>query len=439
MAQTGWRKPTPGLVHADRLAQRGEQSAIPKSRAITAVKKISAAIGLKSQDMVLLDIFGAITQVQDWEKGRRPIIWPSNNMLMDQTGFSLSTLQRHIRKLCDAGVISIAESPNGKRWGRRDKDGVIIEAYGIDLAPLAARATEFESLYAELQVKRQVCTALNNMIKVTRRMIRAKIAMASESAFRGPWSALQDEYATLIQRLPTRKTASDKLQEILDWFKALKARVDEAFVIAVGQPEESDVQPDPQGADTGADSDPNSSNRTLTQTKNDVHTPTTPESQGVKRNGDVNERATGGIPESQTGEPAEKAEDVNMDIKWGAERTRRTDIDVPTLMAACPRFARDAHGLQGYLRDWNDVYRAAERLRSMIGITDEAWHVATRVLGHAVAAAAVALICDKYEGGEIRSPGGYLRGIVERARSGELHLDRSIFGRLSKIRDAEVG
>ena len=61
MAQTGWRKPTPGLVHADRLAQRGEQSAIPKSRAITAVKKISAAIGLKSQDMVLLDIFGAIT------------------------------------------------------------------------------------------------------------------------------------------------------------------------------------------------------------------------------------------------------------------------------------------------------------------------------------------------------------------------------------------
>ena len=75
----------------------------------------------------------------------------------------------------------------------------------------------------------------------------------------------------------------------------------------------------------------------------------------------------------------------------------------------------------------------------MIGITDEAWHVATRILGHAVAAVAVALICDKYEGGEIRSPGGYLRGIVERARSGELHLDRSIFGRLSKIRDAEVG
>ena len=134
MAQTGWRKPTPGLVHADRLAQCGEQSAIPKSRAITAVKKISAAIGLKSQDMVLLDIFGAITQAQDWEKGRRPIIWPSNNMLMEQTGFSLSTLQRHVRKLCDAGVISIAESPNGKRWGRRDKDGVIIEAYGIDLA-----------------------------------------------------------------------------------------------------------------------------------------------------------------------------------------------------------------------------------------------------------------------------------------------------------------
>ena len=439
MAQTGWRKPTPGLVHADRLAQRGEQSAIPKSRAITAVKKVSAAIGLKSQDMVLLDIFGAITQAQDWESGRRPIVWPSNNMLMEQTGFSLSTLRRHIHKLCEAGVISIAESPNGKRWGRRDKDGVIIEAYGIDLAPLAARATEFEALYAELQVKRQVCTAMSNMIKVTRRMIRAKIEMACESNLRGPWSALQDEYATLIQQLPTRKTASDKLQEILEWFKALKARVDEAFVTAVAQPEESDVQPDPQRADVDADTDPNSSNRTPTQTKNDIHTPTTPESQGVKRNGDENKRATGGVPESQTGEPAEKAENVNMDIEWSTGEKRRSDIDVPTLMAACPRFAQTAHGLRGYLNDWNDVYGAAERLRSMIGITDDAWHVATRVLGPAVAAAAFALICDKYEGGEIKSPGGYLRGIVEKARSGELHLDRSFYGRLSKIRDVGVG
>ncbi len=33
--------------------------------------------------------------------------------------------------------------------------------------------------------------------------------------------------------------------------------------------------------------------------------------------------------------------------------------------------------------------------------------------------------------GEVKSPGGYLRGLVERAQVGELHLDRSFYGRLS--------
>ena len=87
-----------------------------------------------------------MTQAQDWEQGRRPIVWASNNFLMEQTGFSLATLRRHVRRLCHVGVLSMKDSPNGKRWGRRDADGVIIEAYGFDLAPLAARAEEFKGL-----------------------------------------------------------------------------------------------------------------------------------------------------------------------------------------------------------------------------------------------------------------------------------------------------
>ncbi|MEM7747282.1 MAG: replication initiation protein RepC [Pseudomonadota bacterium] len=49
----------------------------------------------------------------------------------------------------------------------------------------------------------------------------------------------------------------------------------------------------------------------------------------------------------------------------------------------------------------------------------------------AVAAASIALILDKSTVGEVKLPGGYLRGLVERAKVGELHLDRSFYGRLS--------
>jgi len=75
MKNAGWRKPTSELLQAQRFAEVGEQLTIPKTRAIVATKKVAAAIGLKSQDLLLLDTFGAVTQPQDWEQGRRPIVW----------------------------------------------------------------------------------------------------------------------------------------------------------------------------------------------------------------------------------------------------------------------------------------------------------------------------------------------------------------------------
>src|SRR6056300_965678 len=119
----GWRKATAGLAVSEQHAQAGERVAVPKSVAFVAVKKVGAHIGLKAGDMMLLDTLGAFTQAQDWEEGQRPIVWASNAYLMEQTGFSLSALKRHARRLAEIGVISFKDSPNGKRWGRRDQDG----------------------------------------------------------------------------------------------------------------------------------------------------------------------------------------------------------------------------------------------------------------------------------------------------------------------------
>jgi len=113
MTQSGWRKLTLGLLQAERFAEVGERLFIPKSQRIVALEKFAAAIGLKLQDLLLLDTFGAVTQAQNWEEGRRPIVWASNHFLIEQTGFSLPTLRRHVRRLCEAGVISMKDSPNG--------------------------------------------------------------------------------------------------------------------------------------------------------------------------------------------------------------------------------------------------------------------------------------------------------------------------------------
>jgi len=90
-----------------------------------------------------------------------------------------------------------------------------------------------------------------------------------------------------------------------------------------------------------------------------------------------------------------------------------------------------ARGTHGYMRNWNDVHSAAAILRPAIGISEDAWNRANHVLGPPAAAASVALILDKSAEGEINSPGGYLMGMVSRAQAGELHLARSLHGRLN--------
>ena len=434
MTHTGWRKPTPGLVVAEKHAQAGEQLSIPKTQAIVAAKKVAAAIGLKSQDLLLLDTFGAVTQPKDWEQGRRPIVWPSNNFLMEQTGFSLTTLRVHVRRLCEAGIIWIKDSPNGKRYGARDQDGYIVEAYGFDLAPLAARAEEFEALHAQLQKQRQFCKSLRNSITIRRRVIRAKIEKALESGLRGPWRDLQDEFGTLLEQLPKRTTGPEKLLDLADWFKALQQRVEETFEEAFDWPDQSDTD---SSVNKAVELDPKVislySNTKPTGAEYGTHILTTNQPNPVVSNRFETKHTASVVPENPPKGQVERPEEVDLEGEWGTQtRKRRSDIDVPMLMATCPEFGEMARGLEGYIRDWNGVHRAAARIRPMVGISEHAWNVAQKALGPEVAAAAVALIYDKHSAGEVSSPGGYLRGMVQKAQTGELHLDRSFYGRLSE-------
>lgn len=435
MKHNGWRKPTPGLVVAEQHAQVGEQLSIPKTQAIVALKKVAVAIGLKAPDMLLLDTLAAITQPQDWEKGRRPIVWSSNAFLEEQTGLSLSALRRHVRRLCELGVIAMKDSPNGKRWGKRDESGFIIQAYGFDLGPLAARAEEFEALYAQLHEERQFCASLRNTITVMRRIIRAKIEKAQESGLKGPWSALQDEFTLMLQSLPKRSTGPQKLLDLVDWFKGLKDKVEEAFTAAFDWPKESDVREASLKSDTNTQLVSNSINMAPTDITSDTHILTTNQPNPVNSNSFENKGAESVVAELQAPVVVERSQKEDIDINWSSDINKLgSEVDIPMLMMTCPHFAEMARSLNGYLKDWNDVHRAAGQIRTMAGISEDAWNVAQQKLGPAIAAAAIALIFDKYSNNEIKSPGGYLRGMVEKALAGELHLDRSFYGRMNDVR-----
>ncbi|MEQ9040222.1 MAG: plasmid replication protein RepC [Silicimonas sp.] len=423
MKHTGWRKPTPGLGVAEQLAQAGELVAVPKTRAFVAVKRVGAHIGLKAGDMMLLDTLGAFTQSQDWEEGQRPIVWASNAYLMEQTGFSLSALKRHARRLAEAGVIAFKDSPNGKRWGRRDANGVIIEAYGFDLSPLSARVEEFEELHAELQAERELCQRLKRQITVARRMIRARIEAALSGALRGPWTQLTGMFEDLLARLPRRNTASEALERLLTWFRELQERVEAAYLKATQPVEvvENTTETSEQVPEQTQEMNPR-------EVISEPHILTTNQLDPVTCNSSEKEEAAGVVPN------APPDEQVDRELEdWVAEtrKKRGAALDLPTVMQACPEFASWARNVGGYLKDWGDLHRVAGQLRPMIGVSEHAWNLAQDRLGPQVATAALVLTFDKHCAGEVASPGGYLRGMVEKAGAGELHLERSFYGRLS--------
>ncbi|MBB4581561.1 replication initiation protein RepC [Rhizobium aethiopicum] len=432
MTQSGWRKPTPGLCEANAHAKAGERVSVSKNQAMLAVKRVAPAIGLKAGDLMLLDTLVVFTKACDWEEGARPIVWPSNDYLVENTGLSLSALKRHLRRLAETGVISYKDSSNGKRWGRRDDEGRIIEAYGFDLSPLAARVEKFQSLYASIQAERHLVKDLRRKITIMRRtvwaMLESELALAS-----GFWRTVRQRYEALVSALQRCGRASGPLFGLCEAFGELKNDAEEAFRALGAQNSTDESSTDCEIKENNGKMDPR-------EALSGPHIPITNHPKIVKGNSIENAPAARG---TQSGK-AEPVAGPNA-LLWEADPTLATaepgtyrpeqterEVTIETIMMACPFFAEMAHGLTAYVRNWRDFINVAEKIRPIIGISGDAWTAAQKAMGRQGAAAAVALITDKYSEGLVVSPGGYLRGLSLKAERGDLHLARSIFGRMSE-------
>lgn len=161
---------------------------------------------------------------------------------------------------------------------------------------------------------------------------------------------------------------------------------------------------------------------------NDPHILSTNQPYPVISNSSENE-GTAKVAPRQESEAPVKAEQDNWSTT--GKITRGTVLDLGTVMQACPEFTQMARDLGGYIENWSELHRVAGQVRPMVGVSEHAWAVAQERLGPQAAAAAMALIFDKFNDGEVTSPGGYLRGMVDKAGAGDLHLERSFYGRLS--------
>jgi replication initiation protein RepC len=135
---TGFRRLTPGLLQVDRTAENFAglpDGVTAHGQLLAAFKAAAPRLGLSTRLVHTVDWLFKFTQPQDWERGGRPIVWPSALLQQEALGLSETQAKRLNRCLIEAGLVTMKDSPNGKRYAKRDPKGRIVEAYGFECRP----------------------------------------------------------------------------------------------------------------------------------------------------------------------------------------------------------------------------------------------------------------------------------------------------------------
>ena len=334
------------------------------------------------------------------------VVFPSNKALAQRAhGMAPKTLWRHLSALVEAGLILRRDSPNGKRYARKDASGEdrFSDAFGFDLTPLVARAAEFETIAEEMKAQQKRRALTKERISLMRRDITKTIALALDEGLPGDWEVFRRRAMGLM--IPLRRIGDDAaLEALAEALASLRDETAKALELQI-----------------------NAQNLTSNDGQNAAH------------------QSSSKYKPSYDLEPASKEEGRSthltaLDAAGAAAPEQKSGggetYPLGLVMEACPDTNDYAGG--GRVRTWPQFLEAVATIRPMLGISPDAWNEAREVLGAVEAHIVVATILQRSEysseaapGGSgmevngspaIRSAGGYLRALTEQARAGTFHL-----------------
>ncbi|MGO7163257.1 plasmid replication protein RepC [Rhizobium johnstonii] len=405
----GRRPMSLGMLASQQLAETIEPGMKrSKWKLFRAICEARPALGVTDRALTVLDALLTFYPDDEISEEKGLIVFPSNAQLsLRARGMTPATLRRHLAVLVEAGLILRKDSPNGKRYARRDRAGAIGEAFGFSVAPLLARAVEIESLAAQAVADRELLRVTRERLTLCRRDISKLIAAALEEGVSGDWEGISAMFRALLARIPRVATAED-LAPLLDEMRLLRAEVvnmlERRLRTKKIDANESQIEhhkqnsnPDStyelepsfetkQGEKAAADNDPNagpSDERRLKQ---------------QKPSGGMSNRAEGAADPGAG--PGLKSFPLGL------------------VLQACPSILD--YGPGGSIGNWRDLMSAAVVVRSMLGVSPSAYEEACSGMGPENAATVIACILER--GGHINSPGGYLRDLTRRTERGEFAI-----------------
>ncbi len=342
------------------------------------------------------------------------VVFPSNAQLSLRThGMAETTLRRHLAALVEGGLLTRRDSPNGKRYVRRDRQGAIGEAFGFSLAPLLARAEEIEQRAAEVIAERLLLQRLRERVTLVRRDIAKLIETALEDGLAGDWMRYEADFRMLVGALPRVPTA-EVLTPALTALEALRAEIVKhleqriIFEKSAGNAGQTERHKQNSNPDSSSDFEP----RFETKPGGDVEPEQESDSGGYDRK---DEKAGGRYSQWPVDAPT-RAKGLHPQPANASDALKPYPLGL--VLQACPEIV--AFGPGGAISSWRDLMTAAVVVRSMLAVSASAYEDACGILGPENAATVIACILER--AGHINSAGGYLRDLTRRAERGEFSL-----------------
>ncbi|NKN08604.1 plasmid replication protein RepC [Rhizobium laguerreae] len=373
---------------------------VGKWKLFRALCEAKPLLGIGDRALAVLNALLSFYPKNELAQGNDLIVFPSNIQLSLRThGMAEQTVRRHLAALVGAGLLVRKDSPNGKRYVRRDRTGEVDEAFGFSLAPLLARAEEIEQLAAEVMAERLHVQRLRERITLCRRDIAKLIEAAVEEEIPGDWQGLYREFRDLIEGLPRSPTVA-QLELLLDELEVQRAGILNRLEIRIKSTKQSG------NADYIERHIQNSKPESFIEFEPSFET-----KRGAKAEQD-NDRGVV-TPEKGRGEAEQSRQSGGRNDGGGLK-----SFPLGLVLQACPEIL--AYGPDGVIRNWRDLMAAAVIVRSMLGVSPSAYEEAANVMGPENAATVMACILER--GGHINSAGGYLRGLTRRSEKGEFAI-----------------
>lgn len=415
---------------------RGLPSGVTRWDVLRAVKLARKSLGLSAAVLGYIEFLIEHTFDQDWIGTAAPIVFLAVQSSAQHFGVTPRQINSYERCLANCGLLTWRDASNRRRYGKRRKDGSLLFGFGVDLSPLVERYQDIIAIGEADRLELELWTKSRANVRSYRRVLSAGVVCIRDN---GLLSEAAQEAEALIATLPRTFTARWSAASLCDLSLKLEALCKRIKLDL--SPLKSDM--------TSGETEQNFRHyNTENTTENPVgpcnaaKPPKRTSPDGDEINLQKEPAYAGGMdegsgakaqsPDSKCSAPQKGHANINyVGANTGIHHVRFEQV----MAIASPLMAQMIVDEAGQGRaNWSALDRAAATAAGYLGVNASLWSRMRAEIGPAAAALSIVIaerrITDPNN--PVNSPGGFVRAMLNRAKTGDLHLHRSVFGLIKR-------